>query len=764
MSDLSVSDEAAPSAEEETPQPAEQADGPQESRYTWATLARDTAWCAAAAIVSLVIAIQTYRIRPWNIRTIWSAGDMTVYYSEAKGMIDHGWWTPNTSLGYPFLQDSAHFPQPDITHLIAYKFLTMLTGNPIVTVNAYFLMSYAMIPIATCIFFRVAGMRPAPASILSFAFTAVPWHGLHLAQPFLGDYFPVPLGLMVMLIVVRGWCDKPWSAPGQKLRFSLTAIAAIIVALSGVYYAVFSAVLIFTAVVVQIAMGRRFRGSFKSYILAAIIPVVFAFTLLAIKLSAVTASIGNGAVQRLPTESQLFGGSLFTLVRPSGAAGIALHTGLANTTFGQLPAVAGQDSPNSTLGAIAIVVTTLFLFFRWINGPRTRRLAPYVASLGFWPAVFVICVGFYVTSGLGSIFASLVSPNIRAWERICVFVFCVAFLCLGLLVTALMDRHSDRREGRRRWIGPAVCALMLLVAFVDAALSPLTINYKSAVQFQVEMRNYVRAAEAVLPKDCPVLEMPLVPYPEAGPINHMDDYTHMWPYIFSTSLRFSYGGLKDTAEGDWYQSLSPNLATQVKQARAAGFCAVHVDQAAYTTRTVQTTYRSLLGAPVARSSTGRWMMFSLANVDPAPFDTYSVLHPTTSSPGEGFSSVESSESGSHVWAIESHARLYLVNTANHPSSVTVTFQVSNTPCNLTSELTVTRSDTKQSATTDLRTTHEVTSDVVVPASGTENISFAASGLRCVLAPDIRTLWFRVAGISVAQVPSGIPTTDGVHIN
>ena len=122
------------------------------------------------------------------------------------------------------------------------------------------------------------------------------------------------------------------------------------------------------------------------------------------------------------------------------------------------------------------------------------------------------------------------------------------------------------------------------------------------------------AVEGRTAAGCPILELPLVEYPEVPPVNGMTDYSHLWSYLYSSDLRWSYGAVKGTSQGAWGMSVKDDPAALLAEARAAGFCGMQFDTSALADRAELVDELAVFGLPDVVSSSGRWLYFDLTGL------------------------------------------------------------------------------------------------------------------------------------------------------
>ena len=114
-----------------------------------------------------------------------------------------------------------------------------------------------------------------------------------------------------------------------------------------------------------------------------------------------------------------------------------------------------------------------------------------------------------------------------------------------------------------------------------------------------------------------VYQLPAVAFPESLPVNDMEDYELMRPYLHSTDLKWTYGGLKGRPKGDWAEvaSQTPTDRLLVELA-AAGFGGIHIDRFGYPahdTSVLEGDITRLTGAKPLESPDERFAFFDLSD-------------------------------------------------------------------------------------------------------------------------------------------------------
>ena len=292
---------------------------------------------------------------------------------------------------------------------------------------------------------------------------------------------------------------------------------------------------------------------------------------------------------RGPLESEEFSFTLTSLTLPIAGHRIAPlaryeHRVSSQTTVGHEPASIGLIA---SLGLAWLLLVALSLS---LTGAR-RRLDPRHGALAA-AAVFVLLLG--TTGGISGLIAWGVTPQIRTWSRLAVFVAFFALAAVGLLLDRAR-RHSDLHPSGRWVLGVALAALVL-VGLADQTSGATIPDYAGAAARSRSDQALVAAAQRSLPPGSMVFQLPYVPFPETPPVVGVGAYDLARPYLTPTT----YAGasarcavVRTTGRRNWPVPIRP--------------CSCPGSQRPGSARSMSTAAGTAIGLPASRpSSVGSW--------------------------------------------------------------------------------------------------------------------------------------------------------------
>jgi hypothetical protein len=511
------------------------------------------------------------------------SGDTLFNLMAVKGVLEHGGYNENPSLGAPFGQDLYDLAMAsDRLNLWLIEGLGFLSSDPAAVMNLFYLLTFPLTALSAFLCLRLLGASAGVSTVCSLLYSLLPYHFWrgedHLL---LSAYYSVPLAAYLIVSVLAG--NRVFVRRGGNARGitayasgrSLLALAfCVVVGSTGVYYAAFTIALVIAAALLALVARRDGRALATGAVLVAIITATVAANLY----PTIRHELENGrndSITRTPQESELFSLVPIALILPRDDHRIGF---LADRTRRYSKSTLLRSEGGQSLGTVATVglVWLLAVGLLATMMPRRRvadQLTRHLAVL----VLVAILVG--TIGGLSSLVAYLVTPQLRAWNRISIFI---AFFCL-VAVALLLERarNSFRSRGWGRTAFAGLLAAILAVGALDQTSDRSIPAYGVLEQ---EYRNdaaFARAIETRLPPGASVFQLPHVPFPEAPPFWRLDVYDPLRGYLHSRDLRWSYGAMKGRPE-DWAAELGAKPLSLVLPAVAAsGFEGIYVDRFAY---------------------------------------------------------------------------------------------------------------------------------------------------------------------------------------
>jgi hypothetical protein len=231
------------------------------------------------------------------------------------------------------------------------------------------------------------------------------------------------------------------------------------------------------------------------------------------------------------------------------------------------------ENTSSRLGLIASIGFVILMGTLVVPGARKRTTNPDVVSAAAGLTLALVLLG--TIGGFGSLFSLLVSPEIRAYNRVCPFIAFFAWVAVAAPLDAMRSRP-------RPWRGLLVLAVLAFGIWDQiGALAPLNRAYAATRTEWTTIESFARALEPRVPRGAMVFQLPLTTYLNDTGDGRMRTYDEIKPYLASPTLHWSYPAL-DNAVVRWQHAVARLPPRAMAQAlRAAGFRAIVIDRAGY---------------------------------------------------------------------------------------------------------------------------------------------------------------------------------------
>ena len=562
---------------------------------------------AEAGLAVLAMALATLPLVP--LLELWRA-DLSVplYTGEdsrfivmlVKGMLETGGIGENPRLGAPFGQDLGGFPEVDNLSLLLLKALALVSSNPAEIVNVFFLLTFPLTALAAFVVLRAQRVSAAPAVACPALFALLPYHFLrNESHLFLSAYWAVPLACFLMLGLLgdeplferRARAEGPAWLRWASRRSLLTLAACVVVGSTWFYYSAFGAILVAAAAAVAVLVRRDRRTLAVAGVVVAAILATLALNLAPYAARQLERGAEPAYGKRSPAESEQLGLRLVQLVMPIRDHRIGRLARASRHYARTSPVYTEETAHLGVVGALG---------FAWLLVVAVTGFAAGARRLG-WPrygpaaGAALITFLFATAGGLGAVIAYALTPQLRAWNRLSIFIAFLSLLAVALTIDVV--RRRARTGAARRGVAVAVAGGVLVIGVLDQTSPAFVPAYD---QIRAEQRNdaeFARAIERTLPPGASVFQLPYVPFPEPPPISRLNWYDQLRGYLHTSTLRWSYGDVAGRRQ-EWRDDVSARpLGDALPALSAIGFQGIEVARRGYEDggRRVEAALRRLLG-------------------------------------------------------------------------------------------------------------------------------------------------------------------------
>lgn len=612
-----------------------------------------------ASIAGVLAVLGFWRVSgvSWSdISGLWGSSDAIVEYSMSKTQSRSILGLFDSNLGFPQGQDWTHFPVLDVANRLELTLLNVFF-DPVTAVNVLYVASFPAIAILMYAALRNLHVMRSLAVVGGVSLALVGYH-FDYEHPYLGNYWAIPIGVLWLSVLAN--CSSVLAQRFQKrMVFWVGVAAGLVVGLHNPQYTVFFSLIGVVAVFIA-------RGSPRSSLLriqrllvlgvpAATLLAWLAFGRLLRTIPSVTPSADRPLI-----DSYVWAGKFISLLTTPGdsvLSGLPFNRSLlaAQEISGVTGVSAVQSAP-----VVASTVLAVVLILALIGGALKPdgSVGSLLPSVRPWAALWATAASLFITGGMGVAFAALVYPQVRGWARIAVILAALALTTALIFASGLLRRWSRGPSKKQKAYSLALASLITAV-FLDQFTATYPISQDSTTL--PALRSLASAKEANLEADCPILNVPVMSFPEALPPGRTLAYDQLLPYLAGVPGSFSYGAIRGQLGSRWTDHLAVQPAPLAEQAAAEGFCAILVDSSGLDSDSPSLDqFEQALGAPIA-TARERWFLFALPSatrLDPQS----SLFSKPEVNYGSDFTDEEISDSGDMVrWTRGSNASLRVWN-------------------------------------------------------------------------------------------------------
>ena len=533
-------------------------------------------------------------------------GDALYYSMLVKTLVETGWVLHNDRLGMPLGLDLHDFPSADPFHLLVIKAFSFLIHDPVKLFNLFYLATYPLVALSSFYVLRRFSICNPLAICFAILYAFIPFHLYSgCGHMFLSSYYMVPLAIMVALWIAQKRFLLPNDITTTRSVFAI--IFCIVLGVSGIFYYPFFACIFFITAGISAAMSMKsWRPLFTSLVLVSVVSASLLISLT----PQILFLIRNGdvkAARRTPVEAEIYGLKITQMVLPAANHRIAALAELKRT-YNAAPL--SQENEYATIGLISSVGFLLLLWwtvFKPASTQKMNEMHDLLRDLGLFNLVAVLIA---TVGGFGSLFALLVSPQIRVYHRMCVFISFFSLLALALLLQRALAKFGKLE-------GPYVYALaiaLLAVGILDQTNHSFIPPYERDQKEARVNKEFIEKLERNLPPGSMVFQLPYMLFPGSPPVNNMQDSDHFKAYLLSRTLRWSYGAIKDRPADVWQRRVvTLPVPSMVEELSVAGFRGIYLNRDGFADRGqgLETGLSSLLGPPKFESEDGRLAFYDL---------------------------------------------------------------------------------------------------------------------------------------------------------
>ena len=456
-----------------------------------------------ALVSAVTVAITGWLFKVWEIplrRPFAYQHDGLAQLAEIKAIIENGWYQFNPRVGYPVGFDHRDFPLgADNLQWLIVKAMGFISNDAVLVTNLYYLLSFVLVAITAYFVTRYLGVSRRISFVVAILYTFLPYHFIrgtsHLS---LAAYFTVPISCLLTILV---WRHAPpfFRDDGRRVRFDWKhrrtiwlAVACLAIASTGIYYASFCVALMGCAGLLRLVTERDWRALGSAVALSSIIAVGIAVNISPSLLYWRDHGKNLAVAQRTVAESDFYALRPIQMISPIPGYRIS-EVGKITDRILAAPNNSERTQFLGAVGSVGLLGLLIALFGVGAPAAETarRKLIRRLAALTGLAIVLGVTGGFEWIIGLAGF------TQIRAWNRISVFIGFYALVAVGLGLDWLVRRS---RAFPHKALAVSGVAIALVVVGVLDQTSSAIIGDSRDHRRGMELRRRVRAPDRTDPR------------------------------------------------------------------------------------------------------------------------------------------------------------------------------------------------------------------------------------------------------------------------
>ena len=419
--------------------------------FSFSKRANEAVWASLAVGIAFVVIWHTLNLSSlrFDVPLTYKGDALALMYTYD---IAQGFSGAPASTGMPFGTNLYDAPNSDGFNLLAVRAFELATGQFGTAFNLYYLATILIVGLCAYAVGRRLGLMPVWACALSILFNVLPFHWMRIGGIFYDNYVSAAVTAWIALDFIF---DDGSPATRTRSKWPLVVVAAIFCGTCGIYYAFFSCLFIGAAALLASLYSSNRKSMLRGFLVVGLIAITSVAQWSPSLLYLWQRGINTQVAHRQPFESEIYGLKLVQMLLPIEDHRIGAFADLTRSYLLQIPQV--NENKTSALGMIG-ATGFLFLLAVPLLGRIRHRLPENVKR-----AASLAWIGFlYATiGGLGSLFAWLVSPQLRGLSRIVIFL---AFFALFAFIAVAQDLAS---KARWRYLPSLLAASIVIVGVFD---------------------------------------------------------------------------------------------------------------------------------------------------------------------------------------------------------------------------------------------------------------------------------------------------------
>ena len=533
-----------------------------------------------AMIASLALACVSIRIWEIDINIpIGSYGDGVLATTIFKSIYENGWMGAYfcDSLGAPDVASLIDTPFFDNGMIAIACVLSKILPNANMVFYVDYLMTYVLAAVSMYLLLNCMTKDVILKIILSISFAITPYHFYRgMGHITLSHYYVVPIAIYLALVIYEeAFCYAiPEKYRNKKLKSVGLYLGCIVLGMSNVYYAYFGVLCMGIALLLKLVKTRTVTVLYKEALLIYTVLASVFVGLLPKLIYAAKYGANTMAGVRGQWEVEIYALKIIQLLLPCSYNRVKLLADL-NAKYSSYQYNINENS----FASLGIIATIGFLMACYSVICLVAKRENKDDRKNFLSFLILFLVLYSMAGGFGAFINYFITPEIRCLNRTSIVIVCISLCIVSLL--------WDGIGKKKRILKDTVFAAILVFSMYSEIMVMGSGWQVQAKNENAVLNKFFAEVEKSAGEDGMIYELPFMIFPETNAINEMQDYEPAIGYLYTTNLKWSYGGIRGrntTAQNLLIDDgFSERFLYRIKE---AGFNGVYIDTKGYADRGV----------------------------------------------------------------------------------------------------------------------------------------------------------------------------------
>lgn len=541
-----------------------------------------------------------------------TGGDVLLGIMQLRSMKESGLrgiWI-NTRLGAPDVSALVDCPFLDFPMTILGYIFTKIFHSETIAFYLLYIVTYPLAAAAMCFLMNNLTNKGGINILIAVLYAVAPYHflrGMHHMT--LSFYYVIPLGIYFALKVAEE--DFSGCFP-QKFSHKVSAkmywcFFVFLIGISNIYYSFFCMMMVIISIIYKILLKKNWKiiihEGFVFYEMAG----AFLIGILPKIIFSLKYGWNEKAGARFPWDTEIYGLKIIQLFLPPSYTKRPFLQKIYQRYVEN-----GFDINENQLACLGLVGCLGFIFMCvWIiskiileNKHNTREDA-IITLFSLYTLVLVL---YCTIGGFGAIFSYFVTPELRSLNRVSICIEALAMAAMTIYLVKTLDRRMNI----------ALMSVLCLLSFY-ADFPPITSQgVQSSMKEHASIcTDFFSTIEKQVGDGSMIYELPIAEFPEYPPVYNMTDYSLLRGYLYTNTIRWSYGGVKGRNDAAKELYTDEGMSQQfVDGLLNNGFSGIYVDTDGFEDggMAINEFYQKQLGIEPIVSKDGKMLFYNIENL------------------------------------------------------------------------------------------------------------------------------------------------------